>query len=538
MKKIKSLFALFILLISSSCTSFLDTEPEDFLSPEFFYKNEEQINTALVGIYNKMSDTRNGAPLYSSAYFTFMGTEGDDGLYRKGPERTLPGQFLYNPSATHVANLWRALYEGINLANLMLEKLDGADMDDAKREIVRGETMFLRGYYYFLLVSNYGNVPLTLRSTQTPDFNDIEQAPPTQVYEQITKDMEAAYELVPTATEVGFGGRVNKSAVAGILARVYLYWAGEPIKDISKYQNARDWAYVVISSGEHALNPSFDDVFRRLAADEYDIKESIWEVEFYGNRTDRPRQAGMLGNYMGIYTTSTEIGVSNANIWGSGRLYQLYEAGDSRRDRTLAPFIYSPSSSSNESPLAETAIWTRYAGKYRRSEETFLPKSQGYTPINFPLLRYSDVLLMFAEAENEVNGPSPDAVKYFNMVRRRAFGFPYTDSDLLVPNPVSDLPDEDKTDKVAFLLAVQDERSRELAFECLRKFDLIRWGIYISSMRALSDLYLTATEPSVPSEQARNVATALGMITSRHKLLPIPTREMNLNRKLVQNSGW
>ncbi|NGF56355.1 RagB/SusD family nutrient uptake outer membrane protein [Parapedobacter sp. SGR-10] len=538
MKTLKSLFAVLIILIGSSCSNFLDTEPEDFLSPEFFYKNEEQINTALIGIYNKMSDTRNGAPLYSSAYFTFMGTEGDDGLYRKGPERTLPGQFLYNPSATHVANLWRALYEGVNLANMMLEKLDDADMDDAKREIVRGETMFLRGYYYFLLVSNYGNVPMPLQSTDTPDFNDIEQAPPTKVYEQITKDMEAAYELVPTATEVGFGGRVNKSAVAGILARVYLYWAGEPIKDVSKYQNARDWAYVVISSGEHELNPSFDDVFRRLAADEYDIKESIWEVEFFGNRTDRPRQAGMLGNYIGIYTTSPEVGVSNANVWGSGRLYLLYEEGDSRRDRTLAPFTYSPSDSNIESPLANTAIWTRYAGKYRRSEETFAPKSQGYTPINFPLLRYADVLLMFAEAENELNGPSPDAVKYFNMVRRRAFGFPYTDADLLIPNPISDVADEDKTDKVSFLLAIQDERSRELAFECLRKFDLVRWGTYISSMRALSDLYLTATEPSVPSAQARTVAAALGMITNRHKLLPIPTREMNLNRKLVQNPGW
>lgn len=538
MRTLKNLLILSILLTVSSCTNFLDTEPEDFLSPEFFYNNEEQIHTALVGIYNKMSDTRNGAPLYSSAYFTFMGTEGDDGLYRKGPERTLPGQFLYNPSSTHVANLWRALYEGINLANLMLEKLDGAEMDDAKREIVRGETLFLRAYYYFLLVTNYGNIPLTLQSTDTPDFNDIAQAPPTVVYEQIAQDMETAYELVPTATEVGFGGRVSKSAVAGILARVYLHWAGEPVRDVSKYQHAREWAYTVISSGEHELNPSFNDVFRRLAADEYDIKESIWEVEFFGNRTDRPRQAGMLGNYIGIYNTSPEIGVSNANIWGSGRLFMLYRAGDSRRDRTLAPFIYSPSNSANESPLDETAIWTRYAGKYRRSEEVFAPKSQGYTPINFPLLRYSDVLLMFAEAENEVSGPTADAVKYFNMVRRRAFGFPYTDADLLVPNPVSDLPDEDKSDKVSFLLAIQDERSRELAFECLRKYDLIRWGTYISSMRALSDLYLTATTPSVPSAQSRTVAAALGMITNRHKLLPIPTREMNLNRLLVQNPGW
>src|SRR5690606_16222026 len=92
MKTLKNLLAVLIMLAGSSCSGFLETEPEDFLSPEYFYNNEEQVNTALVGIYNTMADTRNGAPLYSSAYFTFMGTEGDDGLYRKGPERNLPGQ--------------------------------------------------------------------------------------------------------------------------------------------------------------------------------------------------------------------------------------------------------------------------------------------------------------------------------------------------------------------------------------------------------------------------------------------------------------
>src|SRR5690606_28329036 len=106
--------------------------------------------------------------------------------------------------------------------------------------------------------------------------------------------------------------------------------------------------------------------------------------------------------YIGIYTTSPELGTSNANIWGSGRLYMLYAEGDTRRDRTLAPFIYSPSSSSTEVPVAPTAIWTRYAGKYRRAEETFLPKSSGYTPINFPLLRYSDVLLRSEEHTSEL----------------------------------------------------------------------------------------------------------------------------------------
>lgn len=539
MEKIKTLLAILCLTLGASCSSFLDTEPEDFLSPEFFYQNESQIHTALVGVYNKLSDTRDGAPLYASAYFTFMGTEGDDGFYRKGPESALPGQFMYNPSAPHVANLWRALYEGINLANVLLEKLDDADMDDRKREIVRGETLFLRAYYYFLLVSNYGDVPLKLTSSTTPYNTDMERTPSHIVYQQITEDMERAYDLVESATEVGFGGRVNKSAVAGILARVYLYWAGEPLKDHSKYKNARDWAYKVIQSGEHALNPSFEDVFVKLAADAYDIKESIWEVEFYGNRTDRPRQAGMLGNYIGIVSNNDSIGRSNGNIWASGRLYNLYKPGDLRRDWTIAPYRFNPTESTNREYFAATQIWTRYAGKYRREKEVFFPKSVGYTPINFPLLRYSDVLLMFAEADNEVNGgPTPEAIKYFNMVRRRGFGFPFSEADLQVPNPVSDLTNDEKSDKLSFLEAIQDERSRELAFECLRKYDLIRWGIYISSMKALSNLYLTSPTPSTPSTQARNVATALGMISDRHKLLPIPTHEMMLNRKLVQNPGW
>lgn len=610
MKKSKCLLVVFLFLAGSSCTKFLDTKPEDFLSPEYYYNNENQVNTALAGIYNKLSDTREGAPLYSSAYFTFMGTEGDDGFYRKGPERNVPGQFLYNASAPHIANLWRVLYEGVNLANVMLEKLDGADMDNAKREIVRGETLFLRAYYYFLLVSNFGDVPLTLQSTVTPDFNGIERTTAKTVYAQITKDMEQAYDLVPTATVVGYGGRVNKSAVAGILARVYLYWAGEPIKDISKYQNARDWAYEVIRYGEHALNPSFEQVFINYAADKYDVKESIWEVEFYGNRTDRPRQAGMVGNYIGIVSSNDSIGRSNGNVWASGRLYQLYQPGDLRRDWTIAPYLYSPATSTNKSFYGATDIWTRYAGKYRREYETFLPKSVGYTPINFPLLRYSDVLLMFAEAENQIHGaPTPDAISAVNQVRQRAYGSSlygnrlqtitvvnrgsgYTSAPVVniaggnpavpatatatisggrvttvtITNPGSfykttpevqisftggggtgatataiitspgdaDLTSDDISDQLSFLLAIQDERSRELAFECLRKYDLVRWGIYVSSMKAMANSYLSSSA----SSQAKNVATALGSIDSRHLLFPIPTHEMSLNRKLVQNPGW
>ncbi|HEY0669649.1 MAG TPA: RagB/SusD family nutrient uptake outer membrane protein [Sphingobacteriaceae bacterium] len=531
MKKIYSLVLLFTLVGGSSCDKFLDTKPEDFLSPEYFYNNEQQVNSALVGIYGILSDTRNGAPLYSSSYFTFMGTEGDDGFYRKGPDRNVPGQFIYNASTTRVADLWRALYEGVNLANVMLEKLDGASMSEEKRAIVRGETLFLRSYYYFLLVSNWGDVPLKLTSTQSPNNNEIARTSSKVVYAQITQDMETAYDLVPTATAVGFGGRVNKSAVAGILARVYLHWAGEPLKDTSKYQNARDWAFKVIDSREHELNPSFEQVFINYAADKYDIKESIWEVEFYGNRTDRPRQAGMVGNYIGIVSSNDSVGRSNGNVQASARLYKLHKTGDLRRDWTIAPFYYSPSSSTRKVNYASSAIWNRAAGKYRREHEVFLPKSVGYTPINFPLLRYSDVLLMFAEAENQINnGPTPDAIKYVNMVRRRGFGFPVN-----TVNPISDLSADEMSDKAEFLQTIQDERSRELAFEALRKYDLIRWGIYVYSIKAMAMDYKASS--AAPSG-TKDIVGSLENIDTKHIFLPIPTHELMLNPKLTQNFGW
>lgn len=530
MKRIYYLLMVLVLLGTNSCQKFLDTKPKDFLSQEYYYNNETQINTALTGVYGIMSDSRNSEPFYAQSYICAMGTEGDDGYFRLTPTRNVVGQFLYNASTPPIVNLWQLLYKGINLANALLENLDRADMAPEKKEIVRGEALFLRSYYYFILVSNWGDVPLKLESTNSETEVTIPRTPSREVYQQIVKDMEKAYTLVSTATEVGFGGRVNKSAVAGILARVNLYWAGFPLNETSRYQQAADWARKVIESGEHRLNPSYEQVFKNYAADQYDIGESIWEVEFWGNRIERPRQAGLVGNYIGIRSDNAdEIGISNGYIRASARLYRLYGTGDLRRDRNISPFSYSPLSSTNEVYYSASSIWHRYAGKYRRKEEVFRPKAKNYTPINYPILRYSDVLLMFAEAENKALGaPSAEAVKYLNQVRRRAYG-----KDVNVPNVAIDMPSG--YDNIAFDNFIRDERSRELCFESLRKNDLIRWGIYVNSMKALATDYETGS--GVPVD-TRDVVANLKYIGQKHLLWPIPTYELSLNSKLTQNPGW
>lgn len=524
-----------IVLSLQSCDDFLNTTPDDFVTPGDYYKTEKQLFTALTGVYNTLSDSRNGNPLYGGDYISNMGEEADEGYYRKTPQRNIISQFLYNGSAPDLSNFWDQLYQGINQANTLLAYVDSAKMKtESNRDIIRGETLFLRGYFYFLLVNHFGNIPLTLTPTTSIDSLKIPQVPADSVYAVITSDMETAFPLVESIDKFEYGGRVSKSAVAGVLARVYLHWAGYPLKNVSKYADAKKWAEVVMTpkavNYTHKLNPSYENVFINYSADEYDINESIWEVEFSGNRSDFPRQAGCVGNYNGIYCPSgNDIGYATANIRANGNLFKMYEDSvldgghytDSRRDWAIAPFNYDDNGNKVYRTDNTTLIWGRYCGKYRREYEKVTPKTS-WTPINFPLLRYSDVLLMFAEAENQLNGPTQKALDAVNLVRTRAHASPLVGSN--IPN-----------DKNDFLLFIQNERARELCFESLRREDLIRWNTYIVNMKAMVTTY--ENETSV-DESTRRVVTNLRNISDRHLLWPIPTKELMLNNKLKQNTGW
>ncbi|NGM90424.1 RagB/SusD family nutrient uptake outer membrane protein, partial [Parapusillimonas sp. SGNA-6] len=171
-------------------------------------------------------------------------------------------------------------------------------------------------------------------------------------------------------------------------------------------------------------------------------------------------------------------------------------------------------------------LYQRYCGKWRRTYELILPRSTTRTATNFPLLRYSDVLLMFAEAENEVNGsPTEEAYEAINQVKRRAYGY-----DQFTPN--TDI-DEDDLSYQEFLEYIQDERSRELAFEGLRKSDLVRWGIYVRNMQ-----YIAQDVAPLSGDFYDFPRRTFGSVTERHTLWPIPTYEMGLNPHLVQNPGW
>lgn len=532
---------LFAGCLNWSCADLLETSPKGVLFPDEYYNSEKNLEAALTGVYDILGS------VYGGDYVMSMGNDGDESYYFRSTYTYGPVIYTHTPSDGSITSIWQKMYSGIGRANLLLSKLPGSEVSDVVKNRIKGEALFLRAYYYFILVQHWGRVPLTLEPTLLPVDMEIAQSDLATVYDQIIKDMEEAENLVLPIGEIGFGGRVSKSAVRGMLARVCLYMAGEPLKDKSKYKDARNWAKKVMEDTDftHELNPSYRQVFINYAQDLYDIKESIWEVEFWGNKADAYNETGLIGNLNGISNNENpEIGIARGMYASTGTMYRRYEADDTlRRDWNIAPFTYSSTEDPNQESGWKTtkvyhdksAVWHRYLGKYRREEETLKPKASYDTPINFPLLRYADILLMYAEAENEMaNGPTGAAYKAINQVRRRAFG-------KLMPGATDVAKYDFKgMNYNSFKLALMDERSRELNFEALRKPDLIRWGKFVEKMKVVlteieDDMISIMPASSRPATYSKRAFENVG---NKHVLQPIPLRELSLNSKLIQNPSW
>lgn len=538
MKKIIFISLLSIGFTLAGCKKFLDKKPTSFVSPDNYFNTENEINTALDGVY----DVLGKEAVYGGQLVVRHASSTDESFFSYASFPTGPFYFNYGSEDATISSLWQNMYDGIERANVLLANINKPAMDEDKRSVIKGEALFLRAFYYFILVENWGAVPLKLTPTTSVNNVDIPRTPIKDVYAQILKDMTTADGLVKKISDIGFGGRVSKSAVRGILARVCLTMAGAPLNDVSKFKDARDWAAKVNEFGEHSLNPDYKQVFINVCQDKYDTHESIFESEEYGSNNDAFREGGRIGNENGVKCASSDVanvGYAYGFVSTTRKLYNLYEynATDvSKRDlrRDWAISTYTLSATGAKTNIAATNIYARNCAKWRREYELVSPKNKNYTPTNFQILRYSDVLLMFAEAENEVNGgPDAAAVDALNQVRRRGYG------KLLAgaTNPTNaDYPGAIGLSKDNFRKAIMDERARELCFEGLRKYDLIRWGIFVSTMQDVATEFTTYA--SLTTTIYKNARDAAQRVSNIHLLYPIPIREMSLNKALVQNDGY
>lgn len=507
----------------SACNKFLDTSPEDFVTPENYYNTEADLDRALNGVYNRLID--NFGRMYSRGLFSFLVVS--DEFFCKNVSVNNVRVMDFDAGQLDVGKLWEVAYQGIDRANQLLENVDKPAMDEAKRNAIKGQALFLRGYFYFILADNFGGVPLKLSSTKSPTEPSLPRASLAEVYASIVADMKAAEPLVNDISTYTNNERVTTTVVQAILARVYLKMAGEPLKDVSKYADALASVNKVIASGRHSLNPDYSAIFINHSKDINEPRECLWEIGMYGNQQGSAQLAGGLGIENGLECPDDNIGYSGGAVHTTVRLFNLFADGDLRRDWAIAPYKYVTAGGVTSKTFYTAAqLYERSAGKWRREYETLVPKNRTYNSTNFPVIRYADVLLMKAEAENAVNGPVPAAYDAINAVRRRGYGKPVN-----IPDATVDLPAGLGTND--FLLQLEDERARELCFEGMRKHDLIRWGLYLSKMQSLA-AEIAATAPAA----WKYAGSAAKNVTPRNVLFPIPTTETTINHLVTQNPGW
>lgn len=411
----------------------MDTKPQDFLAPEFYFNNEAELNSALIAVYDclQKGNMYNGG---DNGLMTIFNTS--DEMYW-GSSGTGPKIYNYTAGDTYVLAIWSACYTGLQRANLILANIDKPQMDENKRKIAKGEAKFLRAFFYFTLVQNWGAVPLKTEPTPSVTDVNIVRTPAAEVYDFIIKEMEEAEGLVAPISAYTGSGRVNKSAVAGMLARVCLYKAGVPNNDAGKYADALKWANTVIASGLHELNKSYQQIFINPTQNLYDTKESLWEIEYYttGVGDINLEYAPSLGVSLGIKQGNAAYAISNGNYRTHLKMYNLYEKDpnatsplipdlsvDLRRDWNISPYNFVGDRAPTRIYLTATQILERFPNKFDRMYELTTNRFQSNTGTNTLMLRYADVLLMAAEAENEVSGPTQTAIDRLNLVRRRGYG--------------------------------------------------------------------------------------------------------------------
>lgn len=552
----KGLLIIGLLAITSSCSDALDLQPETTWAAEDFYANEGDINAALAGIHSSISSSKSLGGLVMKMY---SGT--DESFKRKDWNDRDPVSInSHNPNSEGVVEAYQNLYSGINNANNLIKYIDPAKFDDiADYNKYLGEARFLRGFMYYHLTCWYNEVPLRLEPTIDQSSNHMAASPVADVYEQIIADLTFAAENLPNSFDGAYVvGHANSGAAHAMLAKVYLKAAGYPlqaseINGKNPYQAAKEHCRIIMEELGHDLNSTgYKDVFLNLIQNRYELQESLFELSYRNGEDIGAKISGRVGFFNGLFYSVklSRIGepIDGADITPSPVHDFIYEEGDARKAWNIPYYTgikneANPNGKVNETP--NSLNWAHTIGKFRRWDaafpddidktneqlqpivtlETPQPVNQSNTGINFPLLRFSDVLLMYAEAENEINGPSGSAQAAIDRVRNRA-GL----ENLATANP------DAIGDRDSFFLEITDERLRELCFEGHRKHDLIRWGLL---EQKLTELYESIIyHPEYASDMFPKYRAYTNFDASKHLSLPYPEQEVQLNNLLNQKNEW
>ncbi|GAB4033772.1 RagB/SusD family nutrient uptake outer membrane protein [Spirosoma jeollabukense] len=473
---------LVLLLALTGCETQLDLSPVTNLTNVTYYKTAEDAKAAVGACYAQIGGT--------DPFLDLVTTDDAIAFLTGSADRPLLWRYNITPSNTFISQ-YAGAYNGINRSNTVIGRLPGIPMDESLKKRYIAEAKFLRALHYFNLVRLYGDVPIVTTETTSLEGLAVPRDPVDKVYELIEADLKEAESVLPKTYPASESGRASLGAAKGILARVYLTRAGTTAGS-PYWAQAAAKAKEVMDLGVYDLYANFADAFALTARGG---KENIFEIQYL---TDVKGHGD--GRGYGVRSAPIYPGTGSGIARPTASLFNLYSDKDTRKAVTfITSYVYNGVTTTLSITDPDFTKAVSYQKLWDKTAKTV--SSEGTSK---PILRYSDVLLMYAEATNEANNrPTADAYAALNKVRTRAgltalTGLTYQQ----------------------FKEAVWLERRLEFTFENMRRFDLVRTGRLLDAVKAENSFARNAT------------------IQPFHVLMPIPQADMDANPNLKQNPGY
>jgi starch-binding outer membrane protein, SusD/RagB family len=511
-KNISAVILFGTIVLSSGCKKFLEEGDPSNLTPDNFYTIPEHAEAAIAAVY---ADTRfygSGAGIFSSNWQLLEAVTGTSTTETaQNSDLNNLYSLVYDGNTAHVINWWNGLYKVIAQANLLIDRVPGiTPMDAAQKAKILGEAKFLRAWAYFYAVRLWGDIPLVTKpqTISSEDFHPS-RASQEEVYKLIIEDLTAAEQAGLPWMDAN--GRASLAAVKTQLAKVYLTMAGQPLaKGASHYKLAADKALEVITyananPGQINLFNTYSDVH---SVAKENIVEHLFSLQYFADVAGNPMD-NMLPNFKAVTVNgATGTGSSVPTL----AFYNSYEAGDLRAKDREGYFYTSYFTNGNGEAFQ---LGAPYIFKHFNITAfgTSGLKGSARNDLNVPQIRYAEVLLTYAEAQNEVAGPDMTTYNAFKRIRDRA--------QLVTPALGT-------YGQATFREAVWRERWHELCFEGITWFDMVRLRkVYNESTNGFDAFVGHINKSSNQPLQAK------------HLLFPLGVQEMKNNPNLTpQNPGY
>lgn len=494
MKTILMIFALIILM--TGCDDFLTTPPADQYTQANFWKNEEEVEAALTGVYEVLRGYSSNLILHSDVLTPNAAKFDDPGGWRaiaRGEALTTNDLF---------ESAWTSDYRGIGRANTVLANLDNAELAENVSDKIEGEAKFLRAFFYADLLDKFGGVPL-ITDQPSPSQSEQSRAEKSDILNQVLHDLTDAAALLPEDNDPG---RVTKGAALAFKARILLYH--------KQWKEAAEIAQKVIDLDKYSLFPDYGGLFK--VQNEHN-QEVIWDIEY-----KLPRFTHNFVDQATVHADPAPLkGLIDAYWMKDGKPSSessFFEPSDpyKNRDPRLYQTVRLLGSMFNgkvttKSDVPETFIgakkWTPYSDSTHMAEVT-----AGLSEVNPIVIRYAGILLIYAEAENEASGPIQSVYNALNQIRQR--------SSVNMPKVTPGLSQKEMRQ------VIRHERRIELALEGYYYTDIRRWEIAKDVMNGPvydfnGDVYANRSYEA-----------------PKYNLWAIPTNQIDLNPNLQQNPGW